>query len=140
MGEVYQATDSKLGREIAIKVLPDELARDEERLRRVQREAKVPASLNHSNIAAIYGLEQSGRLIWKILHQGVDYEERGPEVTRERSQRRVAQTIVICLMAQGDRDPGSQGVGTSGRALHTWRFQGSFVTALSGSLVSPSSR
>lgn len=59
MGEVYRARDGKLGRDVAIKVLPDELARDEERLRRFQREAKVLASLNHPNIAAIYGFEQS---------------------------------------------------------------------------------
>jgi serine/threonine protein kinase len=58
MGEVYRAKDSKLGRDVAIKVLPDEFAQDEERLRRFQREAKVLASLNHQNIASIYGLEQ----------------------------------------------------------------------------------
>lgn len=60
MGEVYRAHDSKLGRDVAIKVLPDEFAQEEERLRRFQREPKVLASLNHPNIAAIYGLEQSG--------------------------------------------------------------------------------
>ena len=59
MGEVYRARDSKLGRDVAIKVLPDEFARDTERLARFQREAKVLASLNHPNIASIYGLEDS---------------------------------------------------------------------------------
>ncbi len=59
MGEVYRARDGKLGRDVAIKVLPDELAQDTERLRRFQREAKVLASLNHPNIASIYGVEQS---------------------------------------------------------------------------------
>jgi serine/threonine protein kinase/Tol biopolymer transport system component len=59
MGEVYRARDSKLGRDVAIKVLPDEFARDAERLARFQREAKVLASLDHPNIAAIYGLEDS---------------------------------------------------------------------------------
>ena len=58
MGEVYRARDGKLGRDVAIKVLPHEFAQDTERLRRFQREAKVLASLNHPNIAAIYGLEQ----------------------------------------------------------------------------------
>jgi serine/threonine protein kinase len=59
MGEVYQATDTKLGREVAIKVLPQEFAQDTDRVARFQREAKLLASLNHPNIAAIYGLEES---------------------------------------------------------------------------------
>jgi len=67
MGEVYQATDKKLGRDVAIKVLPEAFAEDEERLRRFQREAKVLASLNHPNIAAIYGLEQSGTTHYVVL-------------------------------------------------------------------------
>ena len=60
MGEVYRAMDTKLGREVAIKVLPEALAGDAERLARFQREAELLASLNHSNIAAIHGLEESG--------------------------------------------------------------------------------
>ena len=59
MGEVYQAKDTKLGRDVAIKVLPEEFARDADRVARFQREAKLLASLNHPNIAAIYGLEES---------------------------------------------------------------------------------
>src|SRR5712691_1644698 len=58
MGEVYQAHDTKLGRDVAIKVLPEAFAHDPERLSRFQREAKMLASLNHPNIAAIYGLEE----------------------------------------------------------------------------------
>jgi len=58
MGEVYRARDSKLGREVAIKILPEEFSRDAERLARFKREAKVLASLNHPNIAAIHGLEE----------------------------------------------------------------------------------
>ncbi len=54
MGEVYRAEDSKLGREVAIKVLPEGLTANAERLARFEREARVLASLNHSNIAAIY--------------------------------------------------------------------------------------
>jgi len=60
MGEVYRATDSKLGRDVALKVLPAAFAQDEQRMARFEREAQVLASLNHSNIAAIYGLEECG--------------------------------------------------------------------------------
>ncbi|MFZ0784942.1 MAG: protein kinase [Candidatus Acidiferrales bacterium] len=60
MGEVYRARDSKLGRDVAIKVLPDIFARDTDRMARFGREAKVLAALDHSNIASIYGLEDSG--------------------------------------------------------------------------------
>ena len=59
MGEVYRARDTKLNRDVAIKVLPDPFATDPERLARFQREAQVLASLNHPNIAAIYGLEDA---------------------------------------------------------------------------------
>jgi hypothetical protein len=57
MGDVYRAKDTELGRDVAIKVLPDALARDPERLARFKREAKVLASLNHPNIGQIYGVE-----------------------------------------------------------------------------------
>jgi serine/threonine protein kinase len=58
MGEVYRARDSKLDRDVAIRVLPQALAQDPERLARFEREAKILASLNHPNIAQIYGIEQ----------------------------------------------------------------------------------
>ena len=67
MGEVYRAKDSKLGRDVAIKVLPEEFAENEERLARFKREAKVLASLNHPNIASIYGLEQSDDTHYLVL-------------------------------------------------------------------------
>ncbi|HET9362143.1 MAG TPA: protein kinase [Vicinamibacterales bacterium] len=60
MGEVYQATDGKLGRSVAIKLLPQAFAKDEERVARFEREARLLASLNHPNIATIHGLEESG--------------------------------------------------------------------------------
>ena len=59
MGEVYRALDPNLGRQVAVKVLPDTFARDPERLARFEREAKTLAALNHSNIAQIYGLENA---------------------------------------------------------------------------------
>ena len=67
MGEVYRARDTKLGREVAIKTLPDAFARDPERLARFRREAQLLASLNHPNIAAIYGLEESGGVQFLVL-------------------------------------------------------------------------
>jgi len=60
MGEVYRARDAKLGRDVAIKILPASLVGDAERLARFSREAKVLASLNHPNIAAIYHVEETG--------------------------------------------------------------------------------
>src|SRR5436305_10881762 len=60
MGEVYHAFDSKLGRDVAIKVLPMAFVKNPERLSRFQREARILAALNHPNIATIYGLEQDG--------------------------------------------------------------------------------
>ena len=59
MGEVYRATDTQLGRDVALKVLPDAFADDADRLARFQLEAQVLASLNHPSIAAIHGLEQA---------------------------------------------------------------------------------
>ena len=58
MGEVYRARDTRLERDVAIKVLPEELADDEERLRRFEREAKTLASLSHTNVAGIHGVDQ----------------------------------------------------------------------------------
>jgi len=67
MGEVYQARDRKLDRDVAVKVLPEEFARDTDRVARFQREAKLLASLNHPNIAAIYGLEESEGTSYLVL-------------------------------------------------------------------------
>src|ERR1051325_5793104 len=58
MGDVYQATDTKLGRSVAIKFLPEAFSHDIQRVARFQREARVLASLNHPNIAAIHGVEE----------------------------------------------------------------------------------
>ncbi|MGA7793132.1 MAG: protein kinase [Candidatus Acidiferrales bacterium] len=67
MGEVYQAHDTKLGRDVAVKVLPEAFAHDAERLSRFQREAKMLAALNHPNIATIHGLEQSGGTHYLVM-------------------------------------------------------------------------
>jgi serine/threonine-protein kinase len=83
MGEVYRATDTKLGREVAIKLLPEAFASDPERLARFEREARLLASLNHSNIAHLYGLEAAtladgttAHLIAMELVEGEDLAER----------------------------------------------------------------
>ena len=67
MGEVYRARDARLDREVAIKLLPADLAHDPDRLRRSEREARVLASLNHPNIAAIFGLEEGDGLTGLVL-------------------------------------------------------------------------
>ncbi len=59
MGEVWKARDTKLGREVAIKTLPEEFAKDADRLARFEREARMLAALNHPNIAAVHGLEEA---------------------------------------------------------------------------------
>jgi eukaryotic-like serine/threonine-protein kinase len=78
MGEVYRARDTKLDRDVAIKVLPEEFARDASRMARFGREAKVLAALDHPNIAAIYGLEDSGntRALVMQLAEGPTLAER----------------------------------------------------------------
>ena len=70
MGEVYRARDTRLKREVALKILPKTFASDPERLARFQREAQVLASLNHPNIAAIYGLEEG------LVEDDADVERR----------------------------------------------------------------
>jgi serine/threonine protein kinase len=79
MGAVYRATDTKLGREVAIKVLPEGFASDAARMARFEREAQVLASLNHPNIAAIYGIEQ-GALVMELV-EGPDLAGPVPVVT-----------------------------------------------------------
>ncbi len=78
MGEVYRARDPRLGRDVAIKVLPPEFVRDPERLARFEREARVLASLNHQNIAAIYGFEQADGVPFLVLEFVPGETLRGP--------------------------------------------------------------
>ncbi|MDA2923935.1 serine/threonine-protein kinase [Acidobacteria bacterium AH-259-L09] len=67
MGEVYRATDTKLNRDVALKVLPDVFAKDPRRMARFEREAQLLASLNHPNIAAIHGLEEADGVYFLVL-------------------------------------------------------------------------
>jgi len=78
MGQVYCAHDTRLNRDVALKILPDSLANDPDRLARLTREAQTLASLNHPNIAHIYGLEESGgvRALVMELVAGDDLSQR----------------------------------------------------------------
>ncbi len=87
MGEVWRARDTKLGREVAIKTLPEEFAKDADRLARFEREAKLLASLNHSNIAAIHGMEEDKGTHFLVLElvEGDTLADRNPrKLRRER--------------------------------------------------------
>ena len=100
MGEVYRVRDGRLKREVALKVLPEAFARDTQRMARFEREAQLLASLNHPNIAALFGLEDSGgtRALVMELIEGPTLAERiagGPvaldealPIARARSPRR----------------------------------------------------
>src|SRR5262245_53333944 len=81
MGEVYRARDTKLDRDVAVKVLPDAVARDADRLARFEREAKTLAALNHSSIAQVYGLEESEG-IRAIVMELVDGEDLSALIAR----------------------------------------------------------
>jgi serine/threonine protein kinase len=106
MGEVYRAEDTKLKREVAIKVLPDLVAHDEERMKRFEREAHVLASLNHPHIAAIYGLEQTDGAIALVLElvEGQTLSERidAGRIPIEEALR-VARQVAQALEAAHDK-------------------------------------
>ena len=78
MGEVYRASDPRLDREVAIKVLPQAFARDPQRVARFEREARVLASLNHPGIAAIYGFERAGEIPFLVMELVKGETLRGP--------------------------------------------------------------
>jgi serine/threonine-protein kinase len=83
MGEVYLATDTKLGRDVAIKVLPESLAADPERLARFEREAQTLAALNHPNVATVYGFEHdSQQNIHYLIMEHIDGETLGERIDR----------------------------------------------------------
>ena len=93
MGEVYRATDTKLDREVAIKVLPESFAQDRERLARFEQEAKTLANMNHSNIASVFGFENTENKSALVLElvEGEDLSER-----LKRGPVSVEETIQIC--------------------------------------------
>jgi Tol biopolymer transport system component len=106
MGVVWRATDTKLGRDVAVKVLPDLFLADAERLARFEREARMLASLSHPNIAAIHGLEQAGERRFLVLELAegetlADRLERGPIPIRE--VLRIAEQIAAALAAAHDK-------------------------------------
>ena len=86
MGEVYLAKDTKLDREVAVKVLPANFSENKERLARFEREARLLASLNHPNIAAIYELEQSDGVHFLVLEY-VPGETLAERIKRGRPER-----------------------------------------------------
>src|ERR1051325_4621465 len=88
MGAVYRATDTKLNRDVAIKVLPPAFAKDADRMARFKREAQVLASLNHPHIAAIYGIEESA--IVMELVEGEDLQTPAPLETALEYARQIA--------------------------------------------------
>ena len=81
MGEVYRGRDTKLARDVALKVIPDAFAHDAERLARFEREARTLASLNHAHIAQVYGFEQSGGVNVLVM-EFVDGEDLAARIRR----------------------------------------------------------
>ncbi len=108
MGEVYRAEDTKLGREVAIKVLPEAVAGDAERLARFEREAKVLASLNHPHIAGIYQVEEADGVHFLVMElaEGEDLKER-----LERGPVAMAEALPIALqIAQALEEAHERGI------------------------------
>jgi len=106
MGEVFRATDTTLGREVAVKLLPLEFASDSERLKRFQREASLLASLNHSNIATLHGLEAESGVHFLVMElvEGEDLSTRiarGPLGVRETLD--IARQIAASLRAAHEK-------------------------------------
>ena len=108
MGVVWRALDTKLDREVAIKVLPEIFARDAERLARFEREAKLLAALNHPNIAAIYGLEQAGQTRFLVLEM---VPGESLDVTLARGPLAMDEALGVCAqIAAGVQAAHDQGI------------------------------
>src|SRR5947208_10249196 len=102
MGEVYRARDTKLRRDVALKILPEAFAADPERRARFTREAHVLASLNHPNIAAIYGIEETGE-VTALVMELVDGRHTRQSVAR--GDARPDSDIDILIVVRADREP-----------------------------------
>src|SRR6476646_5364075 len=103
MGAVYRATDTKLNRDVAIKILPDAFANDRDRMARFTREAQVLASLNHPNIAAIYGTPASRS---RLRFENHDSDPFGVPISRPSRKHRDADTELVTERPDGaDRTP-----------------------------------
>ena len=129
MGEVYRARDTKLNRDVAIKVLPEALASDPDRVARITREAQTLAALNHPNIAAIYGAEESGgvRALVMELVDGEDLSQRiarGPIPLDEALP--IAKQIADALAAAHEQALSSSSTGpkSSNSVSHSSKEQG----------------
>ena len=96
MGEVYRARDSKLKRDVALKILPDAFARDSDRLARFQREAEALAALNHPNIGAIHGFEETGGVHALVLEL-IDGETLADRLARSSSGLQLDEALDIAL-------------------------------------------
>ena len=108
MGEVYRARDTKLGRDVALKVLPDALAADADRLMRFEREARTLASLNHPHIAQVYGIEDSAgrRALVMELVEGEDLSVRIARGADARSTRRCRSPVRLPRRSKRRTRPG----------------------------------
>ncbi|HET7452280.1 MAG TPA: serine/threonine-protein kinase, partial [Thermoanaerobaculia bacterium] len=105
MGEVYRARDTKLGREVALKVLPEAVGRDAGRVARFEREARLLASVNHPGIAAIYGAEEAGDIRYLVLELvgGETLSDRLRQPLAPIDALRIARQIAEALEAAHDR-------------------------------------
>ena len=99
MGEVYRATDTRLKREVALKILPESFATDAERLARFQREAEVLASLNHPNIAHVHGLERSDGVQALVMELVDGADPRRPAAARACAHARETDPLGSCCGA-----------------------------------------
>src|SRR5919199_3995332 len=95
MGEVYRARDTRLGRDVALKLLPEAFALDPERLARFEREAQLLASLNHPHIAAIYGIEEADGVRALVLEL-----VEGPTLAERLADGRMSMTEAVAVARQ----------------------------------------